>query len=221
MFHVKQNGETGLTEAIRSGFQFFQIMPTADMLNQLVGLAELILEYNRTLNLVAKTDPASEVVRQILDSAMPVKFEEQGLSGRLLDVGSGAGFPGMVLKILRPQIKLISLDSSSGKIAFQELAASRLGLTGCEFRAAQFQEYRSADEIDIITVKAVGGFSRLLRFAGHALRPGGAIIFYLGANIPGALAGYGRDVFNNERCHIYQLPDKKQIRRLFIIAKRE
>ena len=96
------------TEAIKTGLDHFGISHTDEILKRLTVYADLILEFNRSLNLVSRAAPEKEIVKQIIDSLTLIKYVDPKSKSSLLDLGSGGGFPGMVVKILRPDIELAS-----------------------------------------------------------------------------------------------------------------
>ncbi len=125
----------------------------------------------------------------------------------LLDIGSGGGFPGIVLKIFWPEIHLISLDSSPKKITFQDEVAFKLNLSDCEFVNLQFQEYKPRKKIDYVTVKALGNFKKVLAFAERVLRKDGSLIFYLGETVPDELKEIEDAEFRLGSENMYSLPN--------------
>ncbi|HDS01221.1 MAG TPA: 16S rRNA (guanine(527)-N(7))-methyltransferase RsmG [candidate division Zixibacteria bacterium] len=185
----------------------FGVEYSGEILAALDSYARLVEKFNASLNLVSKTDTGSEIVKQIIDSSALTKFMSPEKNSTLLDIGSGAGFPGIVLKIFWPEIHLISLDSSPRKITFQDEAASKLNLRDCEFVNLQFQEYRPEREIDYITVKALGNFKKVLAFAGRALREEGSLIFYLGETVPEELKEIEDAPFRLGSENLYSLPN--------------
>ncbi len=177
------------------------------MFNQLAEFSEMILKYNRSLNLVSKRDPEREILKQIADSSMLTLFMNPGDGSTLIDIGSGGGIPGIVLKIFWPNINLISLDSNPKKIAFQTEAGRRLNLENCSFIDSQFQEYFPEAPADFITVKALGKFKKVLAFADRVLRKDGKLIFYLGEEQPEELKTISESSFKLESDDSYSLPD--------------
>lgn len=178
-----------------------------EMLNQLVEFSEMILKYNRSLNLVSKRDPEREILKQIADSSMLTRFMNPYEDSSLIDIGSGGGIPGMVLKIFWPNIDLISLDSNPKKIAFQTEAGRKLSLGDCSFIDSQFQEYFPEAPVDFITVKALGKFKKVLTFAERVLRRDGRLILYLGDEKPDELKTISGSSFELESDDSYSLPD--------------
>jgi 16S rRNA (guanine527-N7)-methyltransferase len=177
------------------------------ILDQLDIFAGMVLKYNRSLNLVSKKDPEREIVKQIADSSILTIFMTPENNSVLIDVGSGGGIPGIILKIFWPGIKLISLDPKPKKIAFQAEVSRKLMLQNYRFIDSQFQEYTPDAPADIITVKGLGKFKKVLRFAVKALRKNGKLILYLGEELPGELKTVEDTLFDLESDNSYILPD--------------
>ena len=96
---------------------------------QLLSLhIQLMLEWNPRLNLTRITGREEIIVKHLLDSILPAKFLPS--SGHALDVGTGAGFPGIPLKIVYPDLQMVLLDSSRKKVSFLAAVAAALGLKG-------------------------------------------------------------------------------------------
>ena len=124
---------------------------------QLIAYAKLLREWNEKMNLTAITDDEGIVTKHFLDSLTALSTGR--VHGRVLDVGTGAGFPGLVLKIARPEINLTLLDSLNKRVTFLRAVSDELGLNGIEFihgRAEDFAhrtEYRAA--FDTVVSRAV------------------------------------------------------------------
>jgi 16S rRNA (guanine527-N7)-methyltransferase len=207
------------TEAIKTGLDHFGISYTDGILKRLTVYADLIQEFNRSLNLVSKAAPEKEIVKQIIDSLALIKHVDPKPNSSLLDLGSGGGFPGMVIKILRPDIELASLDASPKKILFQEMAAGKLGLGRCEFIAEPLEEYEPCREFDLITAKALGRVNRVLAFAGRFLRIDGRAVFYIGEKIPAEFDEADRKGLAREAAIGYCLPAYPGKYQLVILKK--
>ena len=105
---------------------------SAGQLKQFQTYMELLLEWNEKMNLTAITEPKAVAVKHFLDSILLLPYMEGG--DTLIDVGTGAGFPGVPLKIMRPQLHLTLLDSLNKRLRFLKdclLYTSRLHSTGC------------------------------------------------------------------------------------------
>ena len=91
---------------------------TSEQYSQLETYARLLVEWNEKMNLTGITDPEGIAVKHFLDSILPLNFFAVPENAKLVDVGTGAGFPGLPMKIYRPDIKLTLLDSLNKRINF-------------------------------------------------------------------------------------------------------
>lgn len=152
-------------------------------LAQFARLRELLLDWNTRVNLTAITDPAEVVTRHFLDSltcALALPAEERCQSLRLLDVGSGAGFPGLPLAVAFPQWRVTLLEATGKKIRFQEAAIAELGLANARPLHARAEELAHTKEqrghYDVVTARAVAALPTLLEYCAPFARVGGAVI---------------------------------------------
>lgn len=106
----------------------YKIKLTETQLSQLEKYYELLVEWNEKINLTAITDPQGVAVKHFADSLTFFNYIDVPLNSSIIDVGTGAGFPGIVLKIARPDIKLTLLDSLKKRLTFLENVLSELGL---------------------------------------------------------------------------------------------
>ena len=128
-----------LKQELRVGLTHLGLSPTEQAVEQLSRYCDLLLEKNQVMNLTAITDPAQVVKLHFLDSAalLPTK----ALTGKkIIDVGTGAGFPGLVLKILDPTIRLTLLDTLGKRMDWLEEVAGELGLEGITFCKGRAEE---------------------------------------------------------------------------------
>jgi 16S rRNA (guanine527-N7)-methyltransferase len=118
---------------------------------------QLMLEWNLRLNLTRITGTEEIIVRHLLDSILPAKFLPS--SGWALDVGTGAGFPGIPLKIVYPDLQMVLLDSSRKKVSFLVAASAALGLKGIRVLHGRWQDFgkvkEHADKFELITMRAL------------------------------------------------------------------
>lgn len=128
---------------------------------------ELLLERNESLNLTAITDPAEAAEKHFLDSLVPAALCPIKEGAKLLDVGTGAGFPGLPLKILRPDLELSLLDGTGKKLAFLREVCGELGIQ------AQFLHKRAEEagrdkvlreSFDVVISRAVAGLPVLAEY---------------------------------------------------------
>ena len=140
----------------------------------------LLIEWNAKMNLTAITEPREVAVKHIVDSLTALRGIEERDSLRLIDVGTGAGFPGIPLKIVRPDLKLTLLDSLKKRVHFLETVVEALGLEGAECLHGRAEEAarQSAlrERFDIAVSRAVARLPVLAEYLLPFVRIGGTAI---------------------------------------------
>ena len=149
---------------------------------------ELLLKWNRRINLTSITDP-QEILARHFGESLFAAHRVPIVGGTLVDVGSGAGFPGLALKLVCPALTVKLLEPVSKKMVFLAEVARTLNLTGIEFVAKRTEEYPANPlHADYLTARGVGDFEGLLSWAAAGLRSGGRVILWLGADDADILA---------------------------------
>ena len=162
-----------MREILASGLRELGLTATEEQLAALEQFAGLLEEKNKVMNLTAIHGPEDIARLHFLDCAALLPLIPT--AGRTLaDVGSGAGFPGIVLKILSPETRLTSLDSLGKRIEFQREAAEALGLADTELLCARAEELADRREsFDIVTSRAVARLSILAELCLPLVKTGG------------------------------------------------
>src|SRR5579859_7181653 len=138
-----------------------------------------LLEWNARFNLTAITDPEEVLLKHFLDSLALLTVYDRP-EARLLDIGSGAGFPGLPLKIARPQWRVTLLEATGKKVTFLRHVIEALQFEQIEVvqgraeELGQKQQYRAA--FDVVTARAVSSLPNLLECCAPYCRVGGSII---------------------------------------------
>lgn len=157
----------------------------------------LLLEENAKYNLTRITEPAQIRARHWLDSlcALPVLDElagGQGGSLRLLDVGSGAGVPGLALAIVRPSWQIVLLEATEKKARFQQMVCRELKLSGVTVLHGRSEEKAHDRQLracfGAVTARAVGALPILAELTLAFLRPGGQAVYWKGPDYRSELA---------------------------------
>lgn len=164
---------------------------TDGQLSQFCAFNERLVEANKVMNLTAITDPKGVAIKHMADSLScydPAYFKE---GARVLDLGTGAGFPGLPLLIYRPDLNVTFFDSLQKRLTFLENTVSDIGLTasflhGRAEEMAHKPEYRSA--FDIVTSRAVARLNILAEWALPYVKTGGYFISLKGAQYEDELA---------------------------------
>lgn len=139
-----------------------------------------LLEWNTRFNLTAITDPDEILVKHFLDSLSLLTVYSQERA-HVLDIGAGAGFPGLPLKIVRPQWRVVLLEATGKKVTFLRHMIETLHLRDVEAvqgraeEVAHQQEYRA--KFDLVTARAVASLPMLLEYAAPFCRVGGVSVF--------------------------------------------
>jgi 16S rRNA (guanine527-N7)-methyltransferase len=134
-----------------------------------------LLEVNRKINLVSRHDSSKVVDDLITDSLAILELIDYPHSAKVLDVGSGAGFPWIVHKIVRQDLQIISVDSNQRKIEFQRESARILGLKQCVFHAARVETIAGLDA-DFCIAKALGSVEMICEMAARHLKTSGKLV---------------------------------------------
>ncbi len=146
---------------------------------QFLHYRQELLDWNTRINLTAITDPEEVLLKHFLDSLSLLLVYDQP-QARLLDIGSGAGFPGLPLKIVRPQWRVTLLEATGKKVTFLRHMIEVLHLEEIEAihgraeELAYSQKYRAS--FDVVTARAVASLPTLLEYAAPFCRIGGQII---------------------------------------------
>src|SRR5713101_4595887 len=178
---MHSNGMYSLTEdRIVSTLSPFRVQLSAGQIAKIQEYIRLLLKWNQSLSLTSVVDQVEILSRHFgesmfICSLMPVE------KCRLADLGSGAGFPGLALKIACPALRLILIESNRKKCAFLSDVARSLELDNVEVMPIRFEEARvSHDFAEVITARALGGLPHILRWAKVALARRGHVILWLG-----------------------------------------
>ncbi len=138
--------------------------------------AEMLRERNEKINLTAITEPEEVKIKHFLDSCSAAELLPGGAS--VLDIGSGAGFPGLPLKIVRPDLTVTLLDSVNKKVAFVSDVVAELKLSGVTAVHARIEDFPHKGEYDAVVSRAVAELSTLAEYALPFVKIGGAFIAY-------------------------------------------
>jgi 16S rRNA (guanine527-N7)-methyltransferase len=187
---------------------------------------EFLAEYNEKVNLTAITEPQAVWIKHFLDSALPLKYVSLQGGETLLDIGTGAGFPGLPMAIMHPDLRVTLMDANGKKITFlNELTEklnriSPLNITIVKGRAEDLARGELRGKFDIVTARAVANLSALAEYTlpyakidGRFLAlKGSSETYEEGAAMVEELGGDLEDFVE------YSLQGN-EIRRLFIIEK--
>jgi 16S rRNA (guanine527-N7)-methyltransferase len=168
-----------LRNLFAEGLHQLNIELTAQQWEQFERYRQELLDWNKRVNLTAIKDPEEVTIKHFLDSLSLLKAYDRPQT-RLLDIGAGAGFPGLPLKIVRPAWQVVLLEATGKKVTFLQHIIETLQLKDVEAvhgRAEELAhklEYRAS--FDVVTARAVAALPMLLEYAAPYCRVGGEII---------------------------------------------
>lgn len=192
-------------------------------LNQLEKYYEMLIEYNKVMNLTGITDKEEVYLKHFYDSLTIAKIIDLNQEETLCDIGTGAGFPGIVLKIFYPNLKVTLVDSLNKRINFLNEVIKEIKLEGIETIHARMEEYskNNIEKFEVVTARAVAGMHFLLEVAIPMLKVGKYFIAMKG-NIENEIDyTYALDKLNSSEIDLikFKLPYEESNRTLIKILK--
>ncbi len=188
------------------GAELMNISLSDKQIQQLLRYLSLILKWNRIYNLSAIRDPIESVKKHLLDSLSIIHFVQPGL---LLDVGSGAGLPGIVIAIMKPETEVFVLDSVGKKCRFMQAVKSELALENLSVVNSRVESFKSKKSFSQITSRAFAEASKTIQLTKHLLEENGRYLLMKGSNV------HEEDVDNfNVKVHSMSVPfvsDKRSL----------
>jgi 16S rRNA (guanine527-N7)-methyltransferase len=153
------------SDTIHRALGEFHLTATIEQVQQIQRYTSLLLKWNDAVNLTAIRDPMEILYRHFCESMFAASVVSLD-NGRLADVGSGGGFPGLPLQILQPKLQVILIESNVKKATFLAEVVRELGLTGTRVLVSRYEELgEELTPLDFVCSRAVGEFSMFLNWA--------------------------------------------------------
>ena len=159
---------------IAEGMKAMRLEVAPDSAQRLESYLELVSKWNRVHNLTAVREREQMVVLHVLDSLSVLP--DLGAAATVLDVGSGAGLPGIPIAIVKPDARVTLLDSSHKKCAFLEQARIDLALSNVAVVCERVEQWHPSERFEIIVSRAFSDLADFVSQAHHLLAPGGRLI---------------------------------------------
>jgi 16S rRNA (guanine527-N7)-methyltransferase len=161
---------------LKNWFDSRRLKLSDELLVKITIYNDLILLWSKRINLVSRRDLDKLIASHFLDSLGPINIIPS--KGNLIDIGSGAGFPGIPISLLFVNLNVTLLESVHKRILFLKDAKERLGLGNLEIIEGRLEEFKAPKAYDVATLRALPGWKSYLNRIKEVLRPGGKIIYY-------------------------------------------
>ncbi|WP_338833660.1 Ribosomal RNA small subunit methyltransferase G [Moorella humiferrea] len=179
--------QVSFKEKIKEMLAGIEINLTDRQVETIKSYIDMLLETNREMNLTAINEEGEIWRKHVIDSLLVFCAAEISSGARVIDVGSGAGIPGIILKIYRPDLNLTLLEAQRKKIIFQEEAVAKLGLKNIKClwsraeEAGRLEEHR--EKYDVAVARAVAPLNILVEYCLPLVKVGGLMIAYKGPSV--------------------------------------
>ncbi|MFI2361467.1 16S rRNA (guanine(527)-N(7))-methyltransferase RsmG [Promicromonospora sp. NPDC019610] len=168
------DGETlGASDAVKAYL--------GDAYDGVVRFAELLRDQGELRGLIGPREVPRIWERHILNSAAVVPYLPA--NGSVADIGSGAGLPGIVIAVMRPELQVILVEPMERRTTWLAEVVAELGLANVEIKRGRAEEYHGAFEADAVTSRAVAALSKLVRMSMPLVRVGGELVILKGRNV--------------------------------------
>lgn len=167
---------------LKDGLSQFGILPEDGQIKQFIDYYELLTTWNEVMNLTAITDWDAVCIKHFFDSVSLCRAVDCTQKLSVIDIGTGAGFPGIPLKLVFPNLQITLLDSLRKRVGFLNEVIDTLGLTGIEAVHARAEEFarpdRMRERFDLCVSRAVANLSVLSEYCLPYVKQGGFFVSY-------------------------------------------
>lgn len=196
-------------------------------IEQFLKYYEMLVEWNQVMNLTAITEYEDVMKKHFVDSVSLIKAYDVSKESAVIDVGTGAGFPGLALKIAFPKLQVTLLDSLNKRIQFLNAVIEELGLSGVETVHGRAEDFAKPGKLretfDLCVSRAVANLSTLSEYCLPFVKVGGQFISYKSEKVTEEAAAAGAAIQllggSINRQVEFKLPDSDIYRNLFVIDK--
>lgn len=217
-----------IKEILKSATADFKMQLNNLQLTQLEKYFELLVEWNEKINLTAITDAEGVAIKHFADSLTLFNYVDVPENSRVIDVGTGAGFPGIVLKIARPDIELTLLDSLNKRLVFLDNILTEIGLSAQLIHSRAEDGGQNIDlreSYDFVVSRAVAQLNVLSEYCLPYARLGGSFVALKGPDADNEISNAKRAVQilggKIKNTYKFSLPNKGGERSIIVIEKNQ
>jgi len=189
---------------LESGLRAYGLEPSPESVGAVIKHLEMVVDWNQRVNLTAITEEREMVIKHVLDSAAVLQFLVPRKNMRVMDVGTGAGFPGVTLKCLAPELSVVLLESLAKRCKFLEAVGAEVieplvgGLGGFQVVWSRAEDAGRAaahrEQYDLVTARAVAELRVLAEYCMPFVRVGGRFVAMKGPGVSEELASAKRSI---------------------------
>jgi 16S rRNA (guanine527-N7)-methyltransferase len=201
-----------LRDDLHAGLDVLALDPA--LATPLLTYLALLDRWNRTYNLTAIRDPADMVVKHLLDSLAMAPFVT---AGKLADLGTGAGLPGIPLAIANPALQVTLVESNGKKARFLREVVRTLPLPNARVAESRIEALDEPDQYDAIVARALATLPLIVELGGHLLKPGGKLLAMKGT-IPKEEIAALPEGWRVEGVHLLEVPGLIAERHLVVVG---
>jgi 16S rRNA (guanine527-N7)-methyltransferase len=210
-------------ELLTSGAKELGVPLSVEQADKVFIYLQELKKWNRKINLTAISDDRDAVIKHVLDSLSYIKGFHPSEETRLLDMGSGAGFPAIPIKIAFPAVSITLVESIKKKASFLRHIIRTLKLTGTEVRDMRTEELPDSDTAvyNVVTARAFAEIARALAAASLLLTPEGIVVLSRGAGETASEKDTDRAGFILEKRMELTLPHSDYSRAIWVFRKKK
>lgn len=211
--------KTGFQESLLKSAQIADFLISESTAGMFGLYYQELLEWNAKVNLTTITEPADAAIKHFLDSVLVMKYIP--LTGSLIDIGTGAGFPGIPLKILNPGLSVVLVEAVRKKASFLKQIIRLLKLEGIEVYNGRVEDFDRYEAFDCAVSRAFSELGLFCRLAAPFIKPGGMLLAMKGSDKKELAAALATPPggFTCTALHTYELPQHKGKRSLVVLQK--